>query len=177
MMRGETSPTFVTAEQIIQWGPALAIEVAKQLRDRAAELAEWDEDDKAGEPPGFRRRALCWTPGCILQNCRTPSDASQSIAAWEADGSPLDPEKAAMARCVVWRGDHELLSRARDAETWIAAAVEKYREQWADKSPGYSPWVSALVDAGGVSLLLSYAPLLVPLLGPSARPTHLKPGS
>ena len=42
---------------------------------------------------------------------------------------------------------------------------------------GYAPWVSALVDAGGVALLLSYAPLLVPLLGPSARPTHLKPGS
>ena len=40
MMRGETSATSVTAEQIIQWGPDLAIEVAKQLRDRAAELAE-----------------------------------------------------------------------------------------------------------------------------------------
>ena len=53
MMRGETSATSVTAEQIIQWGPDLAIEVAKQLQDRAAELAEWDEDDKAGEPPGL----------------------------------------------------------------------------------------------------------------------------
>ena len=83
----------------------------------------------------------------------------------------------ARARYVVWGGDHELLSRAREAETWITAAVEEYREQWADKSPGYSPWVSALVDVGGVSLLLPYAPVLVPLLGPSVRPTHLKPGS
>ena len=66
MMRGETSATSVTAEQIIQLGPDLAIEVAKQLRDRTAELAEWDEDDKAGEPPGFRRRALGWTRGCIF---------------------------------------------------------------------------------------------------------------
>ena len=79
--------------------------------------------------------------------------------------------------CCLEGCDHELLSRAREAETWIAAAVEEYREQWADKSFGYAPWVSALVDLGGVILLLSYAPLLVPLLGPSARPTHLKPGS
>ena len=70
-----------------------------------------------------------------------------------------------------------MLSRAREAESWVAAAVEEYREQWTDKSPRYAPWVTALVDADGVTLLLSYAPLLVPLLGPSARPTHLKPGS
>ena len=54
------------------------------------------------------------------------------------------------------RQGRELLFTARKAETWIAAAVEQFRGEWADKSPDYSPWVPELADAGGgVQLLLS----------------------
>jgi hypothetical protein len=162
----------------------VAIEVAKQVRDRAAELAEWDEDAKVGEPPGFPDPAIYWTRRYVVENV-PHSERTKSIAAWEAGGeaggSPLDPEKAAKARnsCLGVNGasarlSRELLSTARKAETWIAAAVEEFRGGWADKSPGYSPWVPELVDAGVVQLLLSYAPLFVPvLLGQSAiRPAN-----
>ena len=55
LMREEAAPSQSTAEQIFKYGPSAAVEVAHHVRNRAAELAEWDEDDKVGEPPGFRR--------------------------------------------------------------------------------------------------------------------------
>ena len=55
LMRGEAAPSQSTAKQILKYD-TLAVFVAHQVRRRAAELAEWDEDDKAGEPPGFHRR-------------------------------------------------------------------------------------------------------------------------
>ena len=179
LMREEATPTPFTAEEIIQWGPGVAIEVAKQVRDIAETLAVWDEDAKAGEPSGFRDLAIYWTRRYVVGNV-PHSERAKSIAAWEAGGSLLDPENAHRARnsCLGVNGAsarlrRELLSTARNAETWIAAAVEEFRGEWADKSPGYSPWVPGLVDAGGVQLLLSYAPLLVPLLGQSAiRPAN-----
>ena len=57
LVREEATPLQSTAEQILQFGPDVPITVAKDVRKRAAELAEWDKDDKAGEPPGFRRHA------------------------------------------------------------------------------------------------------------------------
>jgi len=47
LMRGEAAPSQSTAEQILKYD-TLAVFVAHQVRRRAAELAEWDEDDKAG---------------------------------------------------------------------------------------------------------------------------------
>ena len=55
LMRGEAAPSQSTAEQILKYD-TLAVFVAHQVRRRAAELAELDEDDKAGEPSGFHRR-------------------------------------------------------------------------------------------------------------------------
>ena len=108
----------------------MATEVAKQVRDRAAKLADWDEDAKAGEPPGFRDIAIYWTRLHVAENV-PHSERAKSIAAWEAGGSPLDPEKAARVRnsCLGVNGasarlGRELLFTARKAETWIAAAVE-----------------------------------------------------
>ena len=63
LMRGEAVPSQSTAEQILKYGPSVAVEVVHDVRNRAAELAEWDEDDKVGEPPGFRRRLAGLTRG------------------------------------------------------------------------------------------------------------------
>ena len=52
----------------------------------------------------------------------------------EANGSPLDPEQAARARhdcaCYPKGRNRELLSAARKAESWVAAAIEESRACW-----------------------------------------------
>ena len=55
LMRGEAARSQSTAEQILKHGPKQAIFLAG--------LVEWDEDDKAGEPPGFRRHLAHLTRG------------------------------------------------------------------------------------------------------------------
>ena len=52
LMREEAAPSQSTAEQIFKYGPSAAVVVAHHVRNRAAGLAEWDEDGKVGEPLG-----------------------------------------------------------------------------------------------------------------------------
>ena len=108
-------------------------------------------------------------------------DYERRLAAWKANGSPLDPEQAARARheqaaaCGAFQKDenHDLLSAARKAESWVAAAMEEFRAEWVPCTMASLKWgppdfggglVGRLINAGGVLLLLSYTPLLVPLL-------------
>ena len=199
LMREEAAPSQSTAEQIFKYGPSAAVEVAHYVRNRAAELAEWDEDDKVGEPLGFRRRlagltrgelwnqSIAWADGGGGGGGLRPMQRSQAqredyerrLAAWKANGSPLDPEQAARARhesaflsCPKDR-NRDLLSAARKAESWVAAAIEEFRAEWVPCTMAALKWgppdfggglVGRLINAGGVPLLLSYTPLLVPLL-------------
>ena len=201
LMREEAAPSQSTAEQIFKYGPSAAVEVAHHVRNRAAELAEWDEDDKVGEPLGFRRRlarltrgelwnqSIAWADGGGGGGGLRPMQRSQAqredyerrLAAWKANGSPLDPEQAARARheqaaaCGAFQKDEnrELLPAARKAESWVAAAIEEFRAEWVPRTMASLKWgppdfggglVGRLINAGGVPLLLSYTPLLVPLL-------------
>jgi hypothetical protein len=203
LMRGEAAPSQSTAEQILKYGPSAAVEVAHDVRNRAAELAEWDEEDKVGEPLGFRRRltrltmgklwnqSIAWADGGggggggglrPMQRAQAQrEDYERRLAAWKANGSPLDPEQAARARheqaaaCGAFQKDEnrDLLSAARKAESWVAAAIEEFRATWVPRTMAALKWgppdfggglVGRLINAGGVPLLLSYTPLLVPLL-------------
>ena len=171
--------------------------MAHDVRRRAAELAEWDEDDKAGEPLGFRRRLTRLTMEqfwiirplgggvTLIQTCEAQrGDYERRLSAWKANGSPLDPEQAARARhqqaaaCSAFEKDQnrDFLSAAREAESWVAAAIEEFRATLSATYDGRTmaalKWgppdfgggvVGRLVNAGGVPLLLSYTPLLVPL--------------
>ena len=176
--------------------------MAYDVRNRAAELAEWDEEDKVGEPLGFRRRltrltmgklwnqSLAWADcgggggGCLALVQRSQAqreDYERRLAAWKANGSPLDPEQAARARheqaaaCSAFQKEEnrDLLSAARKAESWVAAAIEEFRATWVPRTMAALKWrspdfggglVGRLMNASGVPLLLSYTPLLVPLL-------------
>ena len=69
--------------------------------------------------------------------------------------------------------NRDLLSAARKAESWVAAAIEEFRAEWVPCTMASLKWgppdfggglVGRLINAGGVPLLLSYTPLLVPLL-------------
>ena len=69
--------------------------------------------------------------------------------------------------------NRDLLSAARKAESWVAAAIEEFRATWVPRTMAALKWgppdfggglVGRLINAGGVPLLLSYTPLLVPLL-------------
>ena len=108
-------------------------------------------------------------------------DYERRLAAWKANGSPLDPEQAARARheqaaaCSAFQKEEnrDLLSAARKAESWVAAAIEEFRATWVPRTMAALKWgppdfggglVGRLINAGGVPLLLSYTPLLVPLL-------------
>ena len=202
LMRGEAAPSQSTAEQILKYGPSAAVEVAHDVRNRAAELAEWDEEGKVGEPLGFRRRltrltmgklwnqSIAWADGggggcgCLTLVQRSQAqqeDYERRLAAWKANGSPLDPEQAARARheqaaaCSAFQKEEnrDLLSAARKAESWVAAAIEEFRATWVPRTMAALKWgppdfggglVGRLINAGGVPLLLSYTPLLVPLL-------------
>ena len=202
LMREEAAPSQSTAEQIFKYGPSAAVEVAHHVRNRAAELAEWDENDKVGEPLGFRRRlagltrgelwnqSIAWADGGgggggglrPMQRAQAQrEDYERRLAAWKANGSPLDPEQAARARhdsgdCYPKDRNRDLLSAARKAESWVAAAIEEFRAEWVPCTMAALKWgppdfgggpgglVGRLINAGGVPLLLSYTPLLVPLL-------------
>jgi len=202
LMREEAAPSQSTAEQIFKYGPSAAVVVAHYVRNRAAELAEWDEDDKVGEPLGFRRRltrltreelwnqSIAWADGGgggggglrPMQRAQAQrEDYERRLAAWKANGSPLDPEQAARARhdsgdCYPKDRNRDLLSAARKAESWVAAAIEEFRAEWVPCTMAALKWgppdfgggpgglVGRLINAGGVPLLLSYTPLLVPLL-------------
>ena len=199
LMRGEAAPSQSTAEQILKYGPSAAVEVAHDVRNRAAELAEWDEEDKVGEPLGFRRRltrlameklwnqSITWPDGgggglTPMQRAQAQrEDYERRLAAWKANGSPLDPEQADRARheqaaasgTFLKKENRDLLSAARKAESWVAAAIEEFRATWVPRTMAALKWgppdfggglVGRLINAGGVPLLLSYTPLLVPLL-------------
>ena len=154
LMRGEAAPSQSTAEQIFKYGPSAAVVVAHHVRNRAAELAEWDEDDKVGEPLGFRRRltrltreelwnqSIAWADGGgggggglrPMQRAQAQrEDYERRLAAWKANGSPLDPEQADRARHeqaaavpgpFLKKENRDLLSAARKAESWGAVALE-----------------------------------------------------
>ena len=96
LMRGEAAPSQSTAEQILKYGPSAAVGVAHDVRRRAAELAEWDEDDKAGESPGFHRR---------LTNLTREKLWNQSIA-W-ADGGGGGGGLTPMQRAQAQREDYK----------------------------------------------------------------------
>ena len=156
LMREEAAPSQSTAEQIFKYGPSAAVVVAHHVRNRAAELAEWDEDGKVGEPLGFRRRlagltrgelwnqSIAWADGGgggggglrPMQRAQAQrEDYERRLAAWKANGSPLDPEQAARARhdsggCYPKDRNRDLLSAARKAESWVAAAIEEFRAEW-----------------------------------------------
>ena len=206
LMRGEAAPSQSIAEQILKYGPKMAILVAHDVRRRAAELAEWDEDDKAGELPGFHRsltnltrnffwnQSIVWVRGggggglTPMQRAEAQQeDYRRRLAAWKANGSPLDSEQAARARhdCFdIPKGrNRDLLSAARKAESWVAAVIEEFRATWAPRTtaalkewgpPDFGAsdgsFVPRLIHAGGVPLLLPYTPLLVPLLDQSDGP-------
>ena len=96
----------------------------------------------------------------------------------------MDPEQAARARHVQAAAfssafekdqNRDLLSAARKAESWVAAAIEEFRAEWVPRTMAALKWgppdfgggvVGRLINAGGVPLLLSYTLLLllVPLL-------------
>ena len=200
LMRGEAAPSQSTAEQIFKYGPSAAVEVAHHVRNRAAELAEWDEDDKVGEPLGFRRRltrltrgelwnqSIAWADGGgggggglrpMQRSQAQREDYERRLAAWKANGSPLDPEQAARAR------HGQCVQRFKRTETAICyPLLAKPRAGLQLQSKNFVPngchvrWqhsngdpptsrgglVGRLINAGGVPLLLSYTPLLVPLL-------------
>ena len=205
LMRGEAAPSQSTAEQILKYGPSAVVGVAHDVRRRAAELAEWDEEDKVGEPLGFRRRLTClameklwnqsitWPDGgggglTPMQRAQAQrEDYERRLAAWKANGSPLDPEQADRARheqaaasgTFLKKENRDLLSAARKAESWVAAAIEEFRATWVPRTMAALKWgppdfgggvVGRLINAGGVPLLLSYTPLLVPLLDRSDGP-------
>ena len=123
--------------------------------------------------------------GCLALVQRSQAqreDYERRLAAWKANGSPLDPEQAARARhesvFLSYPKDRnrDLLSAARKAESWVAAAIEEFRAEWVpytmaslkcgppDFGDGPGDLGDRLINAGGVPLLLSYTPLLVPLL-------------
>ena len=170
LMRGEAAPSQSTAEQILKYGPSAAVGVAHDVRRRAAELAEWDEDDKAGEPSGFHRRltnltreklwnqSIAWADGGggggggglrPMQRAQAQrEDYERRLAAWKANGSPLDPEQAARARheqaaasgTFLKKENRDLLSAARKAESWGAAAIEEFRATWVPRTMAALKW-------------------------------------
>ena len=202
LMREEAAPSQSTAEQIFKYGPSAAVVVAHHVRNRAAELAEWDEDDKVGEPLGFRRRlagltrgelwnqSIAWADGGgggggglrPMQRAQAQrEDYERRLAAWKANGSPLDPEQAARAR----HDSGDCSSKGR--KTRFAIRCSQSRELGCSCNrriscrmgamydgstqmgtprlrSGPGGLVGRLINAGGVPLLLSYTPLLVPLL-------------
>ena len=84
----------------------------------------------------------------IPVTCRAGiEEYNKRVAAWKANGSPLDPEQAARARAFSVNGEnHELLSTACEAESWIAAAIEEFRAKWGVLSRGWGGWVPDLID-------------------------------
>lgn len=118
------------------------------------QLAEWDEDDKAGEPLGFGNLSREWTRRSIcgfISGHQSLLDARARQAAWEAEGRPISTEHTARVRRILLQDigregpkQREQLAAARRADSWIAAAIASSRCQ--------------------EKLFLDYAPLIIPKL-------------
>ena len=121
----------------------LLVDFERSILFASGKLKEFDEEEKAGEPLGYRKR----TQKNRMRGW-SESDLPQHIMEWRTN--------LLLAAVVHWfeDGDRRSLENARNAASWDAAAIREMRSQIA--GPGgecaiFAPHVDSLVLRFGES--------------------------